>query len=600
MSKTAFPHLSFAARSEPGLKRKNNEDSFGVFPQIGVWCVADGMGGGDDGEIASAEVIQKVDEFRKATPFPAGACRSGEEVAAGVADAVNVASDWIFARAEKKGLKGCGSTFVAAVFDASHPNRVIALHAGDSRLYRIRGRDIKQITKDHSAAELVGAKSDADLNPMFRGMILRAVGIQRTVEIEKTAFEVRKDDIVLICSDGLSKMVPDKKIASMVNKSGGSVKAAVDALIEAAYKAGATDNVTVEVVKVGELPPPVMAVAPETDEEGENGPNTTNTSDGEAATFDDHPGDNSDETMTVGTAIGTGVFEVASDDTPSTASRSSGRKLPLFDGGKAPSHQPLIWLFIGIALGAIAIAAVFAVVAVVALRRSHQPPPQQPPTTAETTKTAETTNTTEATKTTETKEPTGPKETKETKETPAPAETAEPKETPAPPVSLATTATASVVAVSTALPPEKHENESLAEQLKSIREQMRQGEVAAAEKADEAHKAAIALGDACRQAQLLLQFTSRIEEYGVSCASMRSCAKRLAGMKPDENGFDSAAGDLVRTMQKLAMSTNQAARAAMGRAGTKKFTGLDSTSAEAYRMAASAIESAGGREKGDG
>ena len=152
----------------------------------------------------------------------------------------------------------------------------------------------------------------------------------------------------------------------------------------------------------------------------------------------------------------------------------------------------------------------------------------------------------------------------------------------------------------TAAAPEKDENESLAEQLKSAREKMRLVEAAAAEKADEDHKSAIALGDVCRKSQLLMQFTKRVEECGVSCASMRSCAKRLAGMKPDDKGFDSAAGDLVREMQKLAMSTNLAVRAAMGKAGTKKFAGLDSTSAEAYRTAASAIGSEARRGKGDG
>ena len=152
----------------------------------------------------------------------------------------------------------------------------------------------------------------------------------------------------------------------------------------------------------------------------------------------------------------------------------------------------------------------------------------------------------------------------------------------------------------TVVAPEKDENESLAAQLKSAREKMRMAEAVAAEKAEEEHKSAIALGDVCRKSQLLLQFTSRIEECGVSCASMRSCAKRLASMKPDDKAFDSAAGDLVREMQKLAISTNQAVRAVMGSAGTKKFADLDSTSAEAYRMAASAIGAEERRGKGDG
>jgi len=595
MSKSSFPHLTFAARSEPGLKRKNNEDSFGVFPQIGVWCVADGMGGGDDGEIASAEVIQKVDEFCKAHPFPKGACHSGEEVAVGVADAVNIASDWIFTRAEKKGLKGCGSTFVAAVFDASRPDRAIAIHAGDSRLYRIRGRTIKQITKDHSAAELVGAKSDADLNPMFRGMILRAVGILRTVEIEKTAFDVKKGDLVVVCSDGLSKMVPDKKIASLVNKNSESVNAAVDALIDAAYEAGATDNVTVEIVKVGELPPPAMAVAPELGEGDDDDPSTCNTSDGEAATFDNRPSGLEGETMTIGTVMGAEAFDTESEDTPSTASASRTTSRTAANAmGQLPSRQSLMWLCAGIAVGALAIALIVVAVAVVALRRSppqqQKPPPPvsttlAPPKTLAPAATPASSTSSAATSATNIAPRAVPVRT-------APEATAMSSPAVVAP-SLSTNAPAAVA-------PEKNENESLAAQLKSAREEMRLAEAAAAVKAEEEHKSAIALGNVCRKSQLLLQFTSRIEECGVSCASMRSCAKRLASMKPDDKAFDSAAGDLVREMQKLALSTNQAARAVMGEAGTKKFADLDSTSAEAYRMAAAAMESEARRGKGDG
>lgn len=255
-----FGHLSFAMRSEVGLKRSNNEDSYGSFPAHGFWCVADGMGGGDDGEIASAAVVRELERFFDANPMPQDGAYAGTSVADAVDDAVNTASEWIFRRSQERKRRGCGSTFVGVVFDATRPKEAIALHAGDSRLYRIRGKDIKQITKDHSAAELVGVKRESDLNPMFRGMILRAVGIQAEVSVQRTSFHVKKDDVVLICSDGLSRMVPDKRIVEIVNAGGGVPSRMVDGLIKAAYDAGAVDNVTVEVIRVGELPPPAASV----------------------------------------------------------------------------------------------------------------------------------------------------------------------------------------------------------------------------------------------------------------------------------------------------------------------------------------------------
>ena len=256
----AFPHISFAARSDIGRKRKNNEDSFGAFPPLGVWCVADGMGGGDDGEVASAAIVGAIEKFSRANPAPANAAFPSESVAAGVCAAVNGASKWIFERAKSRSLKGCGSTFVGVCLDPARPADATALHAGDSRLYRIRGRGIQQITKDHSAAELVGAKNESELNPMFRGMILRAVGIQPSVQIDSTPFEIKEGDFVLICSDGLSRMVPDKKMASIVRDKK-TPDAAVDALIAAANDAGGIDNVTVVLLKVGKLPPPIPTVA---------------------------------------------------------------------------------------------------------------------------------------------------------------------------------------------------------------------------------------------------------------------------------------------------------------------------------------------------
>ena len=264
MPMDAFPHVSYAAKSDIGRKRKNNEDSFGVFPSLGIFCVADGMGGGDDGEVASAETVRAVETFISAHPLPVKATFPIGALVAGIRGAVNAASAWIADRAARKHLKGCGSTFVGVCFDAANPAEAMALHAGDSRLYRIRGRTIRQITKDHSAAELIGAKDEREINPMFRGMILRAVGIQPTVDVESTPLPLKEGDRILICSDGLCRMVPDKKILSVVREHA-ALNEAVDALIATANAAGGVDNITVELLQVGRLPSPLPTVEMPTD-----------------------------------------------------------------------------------------------------------------------------------------------------------------------------------------------------------------------------------------------------------------------------------------------------------------------------------------------
>ena len=254
-----FAHLRHAERTDIGRKRTNNEDAFGVFPGHGIFCVSDGMGGGDDGEVASAATTQSIDDFCRTYPLPPDGTYQINDLVKGVKGAVNAASAWIFKRAQERRLKGCGATFVGICFDATNPEEAVALHAGDSRLYRMRGRTIQQITKDHSAAELIGAKDEKDVNPMFRGVILRAVGIQPSVEIEQTPLSVKPGDRILICSDGLSRMVPDNVLLS-ISRANDNVVEAVDALIAAANEAGGIDNITAVLVEVGPLPPALAAV----------------------------------------------------------------------------------------------------------------------------------------------------------------------------------------------------------------------------------------------------------------------------------------------------------------------------------------------------
>ena len=248
--------FAFAGKSDVGRKRGNNEDSFGIFADAGMFFVADGMGGGDDGEIASAAVIQAVEKCARALSPTSEGGYAAEDMADAIDHAVNEASDWIFRRADEKRLNGCGSTVVGFCLDRTDPGRALALHAGDSRLYRIRGGSIRQVTKDHSAAEMIGVKDERRVNPIFRGMVLRAVGVAPFVTLEHTPFDVKPGDCLLVCSDGLSRMVSDREIKSIVERNANAEKA-VSALVDAANAAGGIDNVTAVLVLVGDLPRPV-------------------------------------------------------------------------------------------------------------------------------------------------------------------------------------------------------------------------------------------------------------------------------------------------------------------------------------------------------
>lgn len=249
-----YSHLTCFALTDVGCKRKNNEDAYQIFPDYGVFIVADGMGGAEDGEVASQAIVDALTKTLKAfDPAVPLSCAASQ---AWVCQAVNDASAWILNRSNERNKSGTGSTFVGVCFDPEHPTKAVALHAGDSRVYHIHGSTINLITRDHSLANAAGIKDEKDLNPKFRGVILRAVGLATKTEVEATPFEVAEGDTVIVCSDGLSKMVDDPVIAKVVHQEA-DLESAVRKLIETALKHGGKDNVTVVAVRVGTLPEPV-------------------------------------------------------------------------------------------------------------------------------------------------------------------------------------------------------------------------------------------------------------------------------------------------------------------------------------------------------
>ena len=247
-----FSHLSSAEYTDVGKKRRVNEDSVIRIPEQGIFFVADGMGGAAGGDVASRTAIEEVRrEFKPAqASVPNGKPMARLER---VRRALDEASRRIKRMSEEKGVVGTGTTAVLLSFDGESVSRASTMHAGDSRAYRYRDGKLSLLTNDHSVAAAAGVKNEKSLPSMFRGVVTRAVGLEETVELEETKVDVLPGDLYLLCSDGLTKMVPDNKIHKLLRRHE-SENLAVQAklLVDEANQAGGNDNITVVLVKVGQ------------------------------------------------------------------------------------------------------------------------------------------------------------------------------------------------------------------------------------------------------------------------------------------------------------------------------------------------------------
>jgi len=248
-------YFESAEVSDIGRKRKNNEDACLRIAAHGIFCVADGMGGQMGGDIASETIVTTLQEvFGKITPEDDNTLP--KRIALFRAGA-NRASKWIKDFADEKVVGQMGSTLVALVIDPRDPRRAVGLHAGDSRLYRYRNGELKQITIDHSAVNALAAKlgiPPEKVPAKYQNELLRAVGLAESVELEKTPVDISTGDAFLICSDGLTKMLSDSTIAKMI-KDGlpFGVQTLAQSLINAANEAGGKDNVTAVIIKALDL-----------------------------------------------------------------------------------------------------------------------------------------------------------------------------------------------------------------------------------------------------------------------------------------------------------------------------------------------------------
>lgn len=247
--------LESAACSDVGRVRDHNEDSFLDLPSHGLFAVADGMGGHAAGEVASRLAIQTL-QRRLGSP---GAASADLPIEQQVAEAILQANAAILAEsARDPGLAGMGTTITVAV-TLDRPGELLLGHVGDSRAYRMSDGQLVQLTTDHTVVQRHvedGSLSlDAARHHPLRHLLTRALGTQADVEVDVFGATLGPDEILLLCSDGLTGMVDDEQLASMLADAG-PLPDLARRLVSAANDGGGEDNITVVLVRTAGGSPP--------------------------------------------------------------------------------------------------------------------------------------------------------------------------------------------------------------------------------------------------------------------------------------------------------------------------------------------------------
>jgi serine/threonine protein phosphatase PrpC len=237
-------NLRFAcvARTHVGCRRKINEDAMLSRSDAGLWAVADGMGGHDAGEVASALVVDMLQQG------PAKG-ELGARVAAARAALLNANTRLVSMAQDGGSQRTIGSTVVVMAADETS---FTCLWAGDSRAYRARGGALQQLTRDHSLVQQLVESGDIDPRLASHhpnaNIILRAVGAAPELELDSIDGEVRAGDVFLLASDGLTRLVSDGELLAELGAD--DLEAAADRLLKMCLTRKAPDNVTFVVVRV--------------------------------------------------------------------------------------------------------------------------------------------------------------------------------------------------------------------------------------------------------------------------------------------------------------------------------------------------------------
>lgn len=250
-------HASCAARTDSGLRRSQNEDAYCVRPALGLYAVADGMGGHAGGEVASGIAVEAIANVIETTtelgpqdtwpiPFDPSVSREGNRLRAGFDLANRRIADRV---AEDAALRGMATTAVALLLT----EKTTALaHVGDSRAYLFRATALTRLTRDHSWVEeqvQAGLLSEnAAREHPWRNIVTRALSGGEAVDVEVAELELQPGDRLILCSDGLSSVLTDTAISEIVAQH--DRQAVCDELVRVVNERGGPDNVTTLVLDI--------------------------------------------------------------------------------------------------------------------------------------------------------------------------------------------------------------------------------------------------------------------------------------------------------------------------------------------------------------
>jgi serine/threonine protein phosphatase PrpC len=239
--------IESAGRTDVGLVREKNEDSMLIDPALGLYVVCDGMGGHVGGQVASQLAVATIAET----------LRNQEPLGAGDTDvlqtAIQRANQAVFMKAKADpSLHNMGTTVVGIRADQ---DLLHLCHVGDSRIYRLRQGTLEQVTRDHSLINLYEDNPElaARFGPPNSNVIVRAVGLRDSVEVDHRVIAMEPADLYMLCCDGLTDMVDDWMLREMLaDGSQGALEECVDALVRAALSNGGVDNTTAIVLRIHE------------------------------------------------------------------------------------------------------------------------------------------------------------------------------------------------------------------------------------------------------------------------------------------------------------------------------------------------------------
>jgi protein phosphatase len=250
-------NFSWKAVTDVGRKRKGNEDNLVANPEQRLFVVADGMGGHAAGEVASKVAVEAIDEFIQLTggdqeiTWPFGLDETISYDGNRLKTAIRFANRRVLeATKEKAEYEGMATTVAAVLVDGSTANLA---HVGDSRIYLYRDGELTQLTNDHSWVNEqlqsgIISLEQARTHPL-RNVVTRALGGRADLQVDMGTQAIKSGDLLLVCSDGLTTMVPDEHIARLLHDAQGDTEKAAEALVTEANARGGEDNISVVVLQ---------------------------------------------------------------------------------------------------------------------------------------------------------------------------------------------------------------------------------------------------------------------------------------------------------------------------------------------------------------